>query len=132
MIYKTILFVAAFTLFFGVNKSNAQCDCIEDITLAVQAVMAEDLIDGVWEAPHALEVHLAKLDNWCDKKVKPLKSKVPNIIEGMLGTISEAYEYDIIVGYDDLGAPITETVIAPQSAVDALDALATLLEACSS
>ena len=125
------MLVDAFTLMIGIGNVKAQCECIDDIATAVEAVMATDACDAdmLWEAPHSLEVHLKKLQNWCGDMNKPLKSKVPNIVEGMLETIQEAYEGEIYV--DPLtGTEIVVHVPAPECAIPALQALENLLMAC--
>ena len=90
MFYKTLILVS-FAIFFGMNTALAQeepCICIDEISAAVENVMATSGCDEamLWEAPKALQVHLAKLQNWCGAQNKPLKSKIPNIVEGMLET----------------------------------------------
>ena len=125
MIYKTLCLLVMFTLFLGVNKSNAQCDCIEDISAAVEAVMGTSGCDGPgeWKAPKSLEVHLAKLENWCDNGgVKPWKSKVPNIVQAMLEVIEDAYEGE---WNEDLQE--WDEIPAPECAWDELDALISAL-----
>lgn len=135
MIYKSLSIFTLFVLLIGTNTTYAQdepcdcaCDCIEAIETAVADVMATSGCDAdlLWEAPHALEVHLKKLQNWCGPKEKPLKSKIPNIVEGMLGTIEDAYAGEY---YTDLDGNVVWTEIpAPDCAISALDALKDLLE----
>lgn len=114
------------------NQSKAQndvCGCIDEISAAVDEVMATSGCDDgmMWEAPHALEVHLAKLENWCGPKNKPLKSKVPNIVEGMLETIEEAIEGEMYVN-PLTGEEIWTEMPAPGCAMEKLSALQSLLE----
>jgi|GEM_PF-6366947 len=133
MIYKTLSLVM-FTMFFGMNISTAQvgpCSCIDEITVAVDNVMATTGCDEglLWEAPNALKVHLEKLQNWCGDQNKPLKSKVPNIVEGMLETIQDAYEGETFTD------PLTGEVFvihypAPECALEALGALEDILLGC--
>jgi hypothetical protein len=130
MIYKT-LFLVSFAIFFGMNTSLAQeepCNCIDEISAAVENVMATSGCDEatLWEAPKALKVHLAKLQNWCGVQNKPLKSKIPNIVEGMLETIQDAYAGEFFTD------PISGEVIviqepAPECALEALAALEIIL-----
>ena len=129
MIYKPFFLIVMFALFIGVNNTSAQCECIGDIETAVADVMATSFCDddGLWEAPHALEVHLKKLQNWCGDKKKPLKSKVPNIVEGMLETIDEAFAGE---GYPNPLNPdetIWIHIPAPPCATGALTTLQGLL-----
>jgi hypothetical protein len=133
MIYKT-LSLLMFTMFFGMNISTAQegpCSCIDEIVVAVDNVMATTGCDEalLWEAPYALKVHLEKLQNWCGDQNKPLKSKIPNIVEGMLETIQDAYagEYftDILTG--ELWVI---SYPAPECAWEALAALEDILMGC--
>ncbi|WP_340113929.1 hypothetical protein [Maribellus mangrovi] len=131
MFYKTFMLVVAFSLMIGLGNAKAQCECIDDIATAVEEVMATDACDAemMWEAPHALEVHLKKLQNWCGDQHKPLKSKVPNIVAGMLETIQDAYEGEVYV--DPLtGMEIVVHIPAPECAIPALQALEDLLTAC--
>jgi len=136
MIYKPLSLLTLLVFLLGTNVSFAQeepcdcaCDCIGAIEEAVTEVMStsgcdEDLL---WEAPHALEVHLKKLQNWCGPKDKPLKSKVPNIVQGMLETIEDAYAGE---SYLDpiTGLSVVVHVPAPDCALPALGALEDLLE----
>lgn len=130
MIYKTLSLVVMFVLAVGINKSVAQaepCPCIDDIASAVDAVMqTSGCEETLWEAPHALEVHLAKLQNWCSAEpTKPLKSKELNIVEAMLETIQDAYEGESIPVLD--GEPIWIHIPAPDCALEALTALEDVL-----
>ena len=131
MIYKSLSFLVLLVFLMGANQIKAQedvCACIDEVSAAVDAVMANSGCDtdGLWEAPHALEVHLKKLQNWCGPQDKPLKSKVPNIVEGMLETIQEAIDGEYIE--DPLtGEVIWIQVPAPDCALDALSNLESLL-----
>jgi hypothetical protein len=133
MIYKTFT-LAVFTMLFGLNISTAQvgaCDYISEIAVAVDNVMATTGCDEemLWEAPYALKVHLEKLQNWCGEQTKPLKSKVPNIVEGMLGTIQDAYEGEFFT--DPLSGEVwVISYPAPECAWEALGALEDILKGC--
>jgi len=135
MIYKPVFLVVMFVLFIGMNRSNAQtvpCDCLTDIQDAVAVVMALDGCDadGLWEAPKSLTVHLAKLENWCAEGggVKPWKSKIPNIFEGMLETIADARDGESYT--DEFGNEVVVNIPAPGLALEALNDLETLLNGC--
>lgn len=132
MIYKSLGFLMMFVLMMGTSKIHAQedpCVCVAEIETAVGAVMATSGCDAdmLWEAPHALEVHLKKLQNWCGAQEKPLKSKVPNIVEGMLETIEDAIAGESFV--DPLsGETIWLNLPAPECALEALNSLQWVLE----
>ena len=135
MIYKSLGLLMMFVLMMGTGKTFAQeescncaCDCITEIELAVSDVMETSGCAGMmWEAPHALEVHLKKLQNWCGPQDKPLKSKIPNIAEGMLETIEDAFTGESYV--DPLtGETIWIQMPAPECAWDALNSLQWILE----
>ena len=136
MIYKIFTLTVMFILALGVNQSKAQdepcncpCDCIDAITDAVNAVMETSWCDAdqLWEAPHSLEVQLKKLQNWCGGQNKPLKSKIPNIVQAMLEIIEDAYAGE---SYTDplSGEVIVVSIPAPDCAMPALEALQSLLE----
>ena len=130
MIYKTLILLL-FAIFFGMSTGLAQtepCNCINEISAAVENVMATSGCDEemLWEAPKSLKVHLAMLQNWCGEKKKPLKSKIPNIVNGMLETIQDAYNGEFSTD------PLTGEVIviqlpAPDCALEALTALESIL-----
>lgn len=130
MIYKNFALLML-TMFFGVNISTAQaesCNSIVEIEAAVAAVMETSGCDDamLWEAPNALNVHLAKLQNWCGNQRKPLKSKVPNIVQGMLETIQDAYEGEYFT--DPIsGELVVVQMPAPDCALEALGQLEELL-----
>ena len=130
MIYKTLILVS-FAIFFGMNTALAQeepCICIDEISAAVENVMATSGCDEAmsWGAPKALQVHLAKLQNWCGAQNKPLKSKIPNIVEGMLETIQDAYVGEFFT--DPLSGDVSVVQEpAPECALEALAALESIL-----
>lgn len=62
--YKTLSLVVMFVLFLGLNESKAQCDCIDEISAAVEAVVNAEA-DG-WVTPFALTNLVAKLEYLCE------------------------------------------------------------------
>ena len=119
MIYKTLTLVVMFILFLGVNNSNAQvtfCDIEEAVGDVYEAA------DGVdWNVGNGLNVHLAKLDDWCPGPGK--KSKIPNILEGMEETVLCA-----LAGEEEIIDGLPVWVDTPEEVKVALEILGALLE----
>ena len=79
--------MVVFALSIGASISSAQttlCD-IEDAVEAVYDAAGDD-----YDVGNSLNVHLEKLQNWCDKPgFKPFKSKVSNILGAMASNVDE-------------------------------------------
>ena len=119
MIYKSLFLVVVFALSTLANISSAQttlCD-IEDAVEAVYEAAGED-----YDVGNSLNVHLEKLQNWCDKPgLKPFKSKVSNILGAMASNVEERLAEQ---GYFELVDEVEVWVEMPQEVNDALEVLA--------
>jgi len=122
-----------FVLAFGIDTINAQdkhcqcpCDCIKLVEDAVKAVMETSYCDlyGFWKIPDDLDVHLKKLQNWCETVDVSLKSDFPDSVDDMLETIHYAIEGKSYT-LNDVTFVVQEP--APDCAIEALLHLQTLL-----
>lgn len=127
MMYKTLSLIVMFVLFLGVNRSNAQdaqdlpdpCDCICEIGLAVDAVVAAEA-DG-WVTPFALTNLVVKLEYLSGGGVYGGLgfTSIEVIVDKMILVTQRA-----IVGTCNTGVP------PPTAVVEALESLLAILLRC--
>ena len=119
MIYKSLFLVMVFALSIGANAGSAQttlCN-IEDAVEAVYDAAGED-----YDVGNSLNVHLEKLQNWCDKPgFKPFKSKVSNILGAMASNVEERLAEQ---GYFEMVDDVEVWVDMPEEVNAALEVLA--------